>query len=381
MNIKRLLLVFVISILLFSAVPIAPTRAQAAEPPVVVLLSGDLWSWSAASGTLKKLTNHGFNKEPVISPDNAWVAYNSWADVTVQAINNGMDYVGDLPSNIWLWNVATGQALRAAPQPPNAAFGPQSGWQNAVVRSTPSWSFDGTKLVWCEVALPDYAYRLATYDLKTGVYKVIVPNLPMPFQDAGLSVPRPRWGAGGIATQIIRFEGQGQPIDELLIHDENGKLLARHNVGVEWVDWLWVAENEKAYIALLGKDAQWQLLDPLTGKRQPMNGLLEMYSLSLKEPTVIVGAKQPATGNLLDFRWQAAQGQRWLDLPLKIMPFQSYTLSIAPDGQALAFASDALYIWRNEQITKVPGTQGLIRNGETGVAWGAVGWRVRRFGL
>src|SRR5262245_55698595 len=91
--------------------------------PLLVLSAGDLWTWTAKQGKLARRTNWGYNNVPVISPDGKQVAYKSTANVAVEAIKkSGPVAGGELPSNIWVMDIASANAVRVADQPPDAAI-------------------------------------------------------------------------------------------------------------------------------------------------------------------------------------------------------------------------------------------------------------------
>ena len=119
-----------------------------------------------------------------MSPDGTRVAYNSWATITVDAINAGRPVAGFTPSNIWVLDITTGTANFISTQPANTTF-TGAATDVAVMRSTPEWSPDGTLLTWTEILLPNYTRQLAIYDFNTQMTTIIVPNLPQPYVDAG----------------------------------------------------------------------------------------------------------------------------------------------------------------------------------------------------
>ena len=61
--------------------------AQGGGAPLVFLKDGDLWKWDGSVVT--QLTTWGYNERPVLSPNGQRVAYNSWAQITINAIAAG----------------------------------------------------------------------------------------------------------------------------------------------------------------------------------------------------------------------------------------------------------------------------------------------------
>ena len=108
--------------------------AQGSSAPLVFLKDGDLWKWDGSAVT--QLTTWGYNERPVLSPNGQRIAYNSWAQITIDAIAAGKPVMGLIPSNIWVIDPVTGNANRVADQPPGATFN-LAQTDYAIMRGTP----------------------------------------------------------------------------------------------------------------------------------------------------------------------------------------------------------------------------------------------------
>ncbi len=207
--------------------------AQTASDPLIILMNGDLWSWSPNAAAPEQLTTWGYVSQPALAPDGDRVAYNAWASVMVDALAQGQPVAGVIPSNIGVLDLATGQTQMIAEQPAGATLDAEGGWQNALMRGKPAWSPDGTRLAWSELYAPDFVYRLVVFDLTTMSETVIVQNLPSPYADAGnIPVHRVQWSTWGISVHTVAVNAESGDFEERLsLYDQSGTLLAEHLIG------------------------------------------------------------------------------------------------------------------------------------------------------
>lgn len=375
----------------------APVSAQQGEPsPLIVLLDGDFWQWNTALGTLEQITFWGYNQRPILSPDGTRFAYNSWAQFYVDARARGSYWEGPPPSNIWIWEIATGRAIRLADQPTNASLVPLSYSQpSAFVRSTPTWSPDGTDLAWWEVAL--YAdrgiSRLVIYDLDAGQSRALVEEtLPGPRLGAP-ALPSVRWGQGGIA---LLYTG-AEPAPEVLIYDPlDGSRIARAALppATYASDFLWLDDGARQILAVLALDSgAWIAIDPLTGHTAPLAGSPELYApgAAAGSSLVVRTIRPPEGGLALDWRIAGPGTSGPIDAghtcPIEAGMISSITLS--PLGQRVACldgSSGALQMWENGAtvpVQTVTPQAALDENGRLpsespriAAIWGPTAWRV-----
>ncbi|GAB4447234.1 MAG: hypothetical protein Kow00120_17400 [Anaerolineae bacterium] len=351
--------------------------AQATEPPLYMSLDGDIWSWDGVA--LTQLTTWGYNERPVIAPTGRYFAYNSVARFVVES---GRFVAGDQPSNIWVGDTLTGDFFRAADQPAGAGFGP-GGEINGILRSTPAWSPDASRLVWSEVVVPGYTYRIAGYDFTTDTYSVIVPSLPQPFADGGAVALDVWWGGPGIATQIFRYTEAG-PRNEVWIYSGSGALVAAFELGnVSASVFGWVRYASRDHVGVLLYDSgQVGLVDPYTGAFQIAGGWPELAAGSLSA-AYVAPAFTGAGGEGAQFPWYGvyADGVQAQALGVDYAPAFQHKVALAPGTHGVAYIDDGalggVYIWRNGQAVLIPGTQGRTSAFESGLAWGYTAWRIR----
>jgi hypothetical protein len=365
--------------------PLSSSDIQRTDAPIIALINGDLWAWSASAPQFQQITQWGYNERPVISPDGTRVAYNSWAQVTIEAIGRGVPVTGIIPSNTWIWNLASGEALRIADQPENVIFTAEGSQDNAIMRSTPAWSPDGTRLGWTEIVLPDYTRQLVTYDFESHKASIIVPNLPLPYVDAGnFAIADIQWGGPGIALQNIAFNPAGQTFEQVIwVYDPAGTLISSTLVSsgdqARVVAFVWAAYDDKDYLALLYQDGSWSLLDPVLTTIQPAPAPPELYSLTSADNSAAPTISSVYHDPVFSLGWSLIAPDRSRIQPINFGGYPS-KITIEPSGQGVAYMSDTIYIWRDGTVSAVPNTGALSESRSTsqpGLAWGPTGWRIR----
>jgi hypothetical protein len=354
--------------------------AQGGSAPLVFLKDGDLWKWDGSAVT--QLTTWGYNERPVLSPNGQRIAYNSWAQITIDAIAAGKPVGGLIPSNIWVIDPVTGNANRVADQPPGATFN-LAQTDYVIMRGTPVWSPDSNKLAWAELVSPDFVYRLVVYDFMTGTQSVIVSGLPFPFADGGfIPVHEVLWGNRGILVRNVAVNNLSAEFEErAYLYAPDGTLIHEMVIGSSAAEWVynvqWTMSNGQQYLGLVYPSGKRYLVDPATGDQQDMPALPELYSTLTPggSATAFVGASVDASGGVSN-TWTAVYPDRQQDQMLSFAG-EPKSIAVSPDGQAVAYISDAVYVWRNGSSTRIPGTEGIASPWEVGLVWGPNAWRVR----
>ena len=323
-----------------------PARAQA-DTPLIIYRDGDFWAWDASQDTLRQLTIDGTNSAPILSPDGAFFAFTTVSPAAAEAAAAGRYVLGDSPpSDVWLWDLATGRARSVDLQWDSASFGREGVPNQGVIRGTPAWSPDGCCLVWQEYSFPEGGSRLLRYDVASGHLTVIVPNFPLGYQDAGLRLPPIQWTAAGIVFANLTTLGDGVPGglgQARLVYDRDGHLIAREES--------------------LPVDAP-----RLPGMRLSTAPLRETYSPNAPETSLgLVPLREAVDGGVVTNWWVIAPNGTTARVEAAT---GALSAALAPDGQAAAFAAEDVIVWRDGQTIHIPGTAGATR-----VVWGPLAGR------
>ncbi|MBI5670992.1 MAG: PD40 domain-containing protein [Chloroflexi bacterium] len=366
-------------------------RAQDQTSALIMLINGDFYAWREGDPAPQRLTTWGYNFRPALSPDGNFLAYMAWSPITVEAIRrSGGIAGGELPGDIRVFDLATGQEQVVAAQPEGASFFVEGTPDKAVMRSAPVWSPDGRRLAWTEFDYPgELTNRLVIHDLETGASQVIVPTLP-----AQGGVPSPMavlWTDSGLVVRSITPRPDAPTYTEdfnFLVYNENGALLATVPVprtDTEFmIDHLAVNFDGQEYIAALYNVGTWILLNPLTGDNIPAPGLLQLSAAAAPQGAVSALAFPPETGAPTNGRWDIVDSQgnpTGLSIPLNDVPSASQP-AFSPDGQAVAYitgtTTQGVEVWRGGQAATVPPVEEdqLI----SAVVWSPLVWRIASSG-
>jgi SH3-like domain-containing protein len=346
------------------------------DAPVVMLVKGDLWTWSAING-LNQITTWGYNGFPKLSPDGSLVAYSSTATMAVEVIEEqGGIGGGPLPSNIWVIDPLTQDAFRVADQPPDASFMVPNVSSKGVIRSEPTWSPDGSQLAWTELLFPEDSYRLAIYTFATGNTTFTSLNtLTIP-----LGIPSPltvKWGPEGLVIRgaININQDPSQQKDAFYFFNNNGVQTA---VGVlpsdEFViEFDWINAGGRWYVLILQETQGWRLIDPANGTTQSLSASPELYS-----PISPLGVS-------LSVVFEDFSNYSWWRLDTDGPQQQIATtrsmdaMLISPDGTTAAYIdpnTGGLALWENGVTTPVAGLgQANDNRLVVSAVWGGTRWR------
>jgi hypothetical protein len=350
---------------------VTPFFALAQEnSPLILWVRGDLYAVTDLSASPAPLTQNGTISGPVLSSDGQMLAYKAAAPVGLAALDrvqtSGFIADFDLPGDIYLLNLATQQTALVASQPADASLFVEGVPDNAVVRSTPAWSPDGTKLAWTEFAFGTEIPRLVIYDLPTRAQTVLADALPVGIVMG--SAPGVRWGNGGIA--IIGDAG------EILIYGTDGTLLSAPEPVAEEgeapQEYIWMDTNDQSLFGILYSSGRWALFDPATGAEQIVDGV-----------PVLVGAGENLA---LRFGMLPDVGIFWETVDLSgvtsasgAFPAPPSRVTLSPTGEEAAFIGYPDYggvaIWRNGEVFTVPGT-GSDALAAGALLWGATSWQL-----
>jgi len=380
---NRLLIVLMLIMLTLSAT--AAQTQENAQDLLIIESEGDYWSWSEDTG-LFQLTYWGYNWGLDRSLGR-YLAYASTADFVVEAFQRKDYYpIEIIPTNIWLYDLQTGEAVRIASQPSNAVYNAEqvSGYN----RFDPHWSPDGTKLAWVQFVAggDNYTWQLVVYDVASGTEQVAVDRLPGPFGDAGfIGYIRLRWETVGLITDTFggtddNFFGQ-----TFRIYDENGTLLTEHHFGTSQDglrDWFWNEDDPLTGIVGIWTNYQTQIstyfqVDPFAGTEQELPDVVPVSLARNAQQGLALYFEKNGESQIASW-WSSKQGDASLPYILTGRGALPSQIAIAPDGERIAYLTDALYIWEDDQAQPIPDTEQFVTADSAGtLTWGEPLWQLR----
>lgn len=379
---KRLMLLTLILLISVGILRPAPTQAQPMNMPLLMLISGDIWTWNPQTDALVQLTTWGYNFKPVMSPNGDWVAYKSWATITVEAINNNAPMnPGEPAGNIWLLDPFTGDALRIADQPDGAVFADVNGNDNYIARSNPTWSPDGSEIAWTQFHVPSYTSELVIYNLANQTTRVVVSDLPVGYEQQGPADVE--WGALGFMYLAYNYD---QAIEGFVatysFYDVNGNNYNTINIPANDTpthDEVWFTGTEFVNgmdngIAVINSTDLPTLIDPLTNNTVDFMGLLVGYSAW---QSLTQGNYVSFSTYTVDFTYgliwsaQSSDGRYLGDIGTSLSYFDTFAkLAISPDGLSVAYVAEdgSVLVWQNGLTVQLP-----VSNVEA-ITWSPVMW-------
>ncbi len=382
MKLKRIVSVLLAALLVLPGAAVSQAQEQ---PPLIILADNDLWTVDGTS--LTNVTHDGHIQGAALSPDGTRIAYRNWSPISVEAVERvGAPGGGSPPSDITVLNLTTLAITPIAIQPADASFLVDGVPDNAILRSAPTWSPDGTRLAWGELHYPSFApetNRLVIYDFNRGDTEVLVTNLPDQYE-AGPSPGEATWGSSGLAAIGIEYDFSiNDWFTSIQVYsDQDGSLLSSTRLPESDVQrfsrYLWVHSSELDEIAVQYTPAgNWDLINPLTGNLHPALAVPELYNPLAPESAAVTFAYH-ADAEWPDFySWtltypngQQIEGQNRVS--------GTSSIALSPDGQAVAqFTSDGLltFLWPDGHVTEGPTLEGRFAH-LYHLYWGPTAWRI-----
>lgn len=323
-----------------------PLFVNAQSDEMIAFRDGDLVVWSLSNNVPEQITFWGYNGGGLLSPDGSMIAFLSIDGATGDAINRGDVYTefGDLPSNIWVMDIGSREFQWINDQ---TGATPDGG----IYRSYPVWSPDGTQLAWTELnEFPDSSIKV--YDFSTKAITTVASNFSLGYQDAGLIMPKIKWGDGGISRIVYNIVGEDFTVQQVLeVYDpETGQvstidLAFLDPDGSASVSHQWVNDNGTDVLAIQVNN-QWGTIDPQTGSYTPLPSPPVLQKVGDSTLQLI-----PAYIGSYSFEWYVNNGGIVTQLGYNAFSIEGANYpTISPNGNVVAWnnAEDGIYIWTTD---------------------------------
>ncbi len=365
-----------------------PAAAQEAAPtptreeldfnyPLILWSAGDLYRarpYDPAEPV--RLTESGVISGVSLSPQGYMLAYRQASPVGIEALPRlqtaGAIAEFDLPSDIYIMEIGTGEARQIAGQPDNASLFVEGTPDVASVRSAPVWSPNGESIAWMEFPFGAATAQLYIHNLASSL--TALANINMPVSRG--AAPALHWGAGGIAVEA----GELLPGElSFYLYAPDGRLLSTttaHPGDSESVELLaWVDNGGVSLFGILYSSGRWALVDPANGAE-----------IQVGDIPMLVSSADPFGSLMLRFSVLPDSGFFWETLDPQpsaaasgAFPASPERVTLSPSGRAVTFLGypdyTAAATWHNGAVEAVPGTgNGTLAVGA--VFWGATHWRI-----
>ncbi len=350
---------------------------------------GDIWAWNNSMSSPERLTEWGYNGEPILSPDGSRIAYLSVASEAVQRATTNPDesylvYLGTPTNNIWVMETATQDFERIADQGNNFP----------IKRGTPAWSPTGNEIAWIEYGVIndnfDVRAYLVAYNFSTATERTFgLVNLG--FQDAGIYLPEVQWGPGGISYMVFTYVESGEAQLQLYLHDANTGDVSQFVLyssanpfgenDVTPQDYVWVEHNARAMIAILYSDGSWTLLDPTNGSEFELAEAPSLIARNGRGASLTpYFVNDPSTMATIGWSATASNGVV-TDLFFARHSLVSNIPTVSPDGSYVAYSDDGSVSYMridgiDDSSTLSPANpaENYITNPALNLAWTPMRW-------
>lgn len=369
---------FIIVCLLFSGIGVS---AQEQSFPLILRIEQNFWRWDDSTGEFFQLTTHGQVGQPIPSPDGNYIAYNRPAQITIEAFERIGGVSGAPPSDIWIYDIGTGNTRLIGQQPPDASFFTEGVPDFALIRSRPVWSPDGSQVAWTNMVYPAGNFELVVHDLSSNQQAMYALDIPIQY---GVPTALPLYWDNGIAIISSSLDDAGEIRQVVYVYEADGS--RRWVIPVDEEQFLrqafWVRDeyriqvDDRSYLyTSTGAPNAPYLIDTQVEWSSPFTGDLEQYHRFA--PTGIVAHYQPSADGF-EASWLIAYPDG--DEILIEDEDGRFELLLPPDGETVVLlnygdlGNGSMTLWDRGLTTPIA-TTGIDGMNIKGATWGPTQWR------
>lgn len=339
---------------------IASTYAQSNLFPLLVTAGLDdaTQIFTLENGVYTPLdTGDAKTYSPDYAPQGGQFVYLRWSQITLDFVaqmvaeNGNFMYYGELPNDVVIYNLETGENMVIAGQPADAD--PES-LVGAPRRSSPKWSPDGTMIAWTEIipnADNDFINHLVIYDLTTSETRILV-DLPAIFSGFPSEV---QWGNNGVYVYIFNQDDPVEPAEIFLLLSANGDILFDVRIPIDFANYTatfppFVAQDgDRELFAIYEPSGLLKLIDNTGIIEEAIGAAPRKYNRLT--PDGLANIMMPSNGNAINY---------YVTNPTtfyqELLIAQKFTLDealVSPDGATaiyLDWMNNVISVWHDMKV-------------------------------
>lgn len=289
---------------------VSSTYAQSDRFPLLVMAGLDyaIRIFTLENGVYTPLdTGSARSYSPDYAPQGGQFVYLRWSQITLDfaermvAENGNFMYYGELPNDVVIHNLETGENIVIAGQPDNAD--PES-LVGAPRRSDPKWSLDGTMIAWTEITPnADYNFinQLVIYDVTTRETRILA-DLPTVLDSFP---PYVQWGNNGVYVYISSQDNPHEIEEIFLLLNINGDILFDVRILTDLYNYIptlppFVAQDgDREVFAIYKSSGLLQLIDNTGAIEEAIGAAPRKYNRLI--PDGLANIMMPSDGSAINY--------------------------------------------------------------------------------
>jgi len=358
-----------------------PMQAQepSFDPPLLAILQGEVFR--TIDDTLEPypacMPDERLTNQVSIAPGGHYLILTTFPPLIDEAIME-LGTLGDVAFgfNFWLCDLATDTLERvyAVPGGDEAFTGEIP--ELPVVNSRPVWSPGGQLLAWASLEVSSQEQMLVLFDVEAGTLERSALDVPLPF--GFFAPPELRWGENSIFFTVSTLNEETFLDEEFfyVIDPQRGEVVSENLLiaAGEQGDFILerlpiIGQDGLDYLALRYFQAGWVLANPRNGAQEPMPEFPELYAPSAPQGLSLL----MDIDENYSYNWQVLG----LAESVELNGYPRERITIAPDGQAVAYADSVLHVlYADGSTVEIANSDSFADDFSAMILWGATQWRV-----